>query len=267
MPTPIDILLDPISLAVIAIFAAFARWEAIAPGRTLPQVRGWRLRGLAAFIAYVMVSTYLPLAWTEQLAAWQLFDLKSLGTWGGAAAGLLVYEAVAYFWHRSMHRSDWLWLSVHQMHHSSERLDTYSAFWFSPLDMAGWTAVSSLALTLIVGITAEATTVVLLTVTLLAMFQHTNARTPQWLGYFVQRPESHSYHHARGHHTGNFADLPVFDIAFGTFFNPHAFAPATGFYEGASARLVDMLLWRNVSAPPADEAAAEALRPLGFTHD
>jgi sterol desaturase/sphingolipid hydroxylase (fatty acid hydroxylase superfamily) len=267
MPTPIDILLDPISLAVIAIFAAFALWEAIAPGRTLPQVRGWRLRGLAAFIAYVMVSTYLPLAWTEQLAAWQLFDLKSLGTWGGAAAGLLVYEAVAYFWHRSMHRSDWLWLSVHQMHHSSERLDTYSAFWFSPLDMAGWTAVSSLALTLIVGITAEATTVVLLTVTLLAIFQHTNARTPQWLGYFVQRPESHSHHHARGHHTGNFADLPVFDIAFGTFSNPHAFAPATGFYEGASARLVDMLLWRNVSAPPADEAAAEALRPLGFTHD
>jgi len=267
MPSPIDILLDPISLAVIAIFTSFVLWEAISPGRPLPHVRGWRRRGLAAFITYVMVSTYLPLLWTEQLAAWQLFDLTSLGTWAGAAVGLLAYEAVAYFWHRSMHGSRWLWRGVHQMHHSSERLDTFSAFWFSPLDMAGWTAASSLALTLIVGISAEAATVVLLTVTLLAIFQHTNVRTPRWLGYFAQRPESHSYHHGRGRHSGNFADLPVFDIVFGTFFNPRTFAPATGFYEGASARLADMLLWRDASTPRADAAAAEALRPLGFTHD
>ena len=267
MPTPIDILLDPVSFAAMAIFAAFVLWETIAPGRPLPQVRGWRARGLAAFVAYVMVSTYLPLLWTEQLAAWQLVDLTPLGTWGGAAAGLLVYEAVAYFWHRAMHASDRLWRSFHQMHHSSERLDTFSAFWFSPLDMFGWTAVSSLALTLLVGITAEAATAVLLALTLLAILQHGNVRTPQWLGYFVQRPESHSYHHARGHHTGNFADLPVFDIVFGTFFNPRGFAPATGFYEGASARVADMLRWRDVSSPSADEASAEALRPLGFTHD
>lgn len=267
MPTPVDILLDPVSLAVMAIFAALMLWEAIAPGRTLPQVRGWRTRGLVAFVAYVLISTYLPLLWTEQLAAWQFFDLTSLGTWGGAAVGLLVYEAVAYFWHRSMHGANWLWRSVHQMHHSSERLDAASAFWFSPLDMAGWTAASSLALTLIVGISAEAATVVLLTVTLLAIFQHTNVRTPQWLGYLVQRPESHSYHHGRGHHTGNFADLPLFDIVFGTFFNPRTFAPATGFYDGASARVAEMLLWRDVTSPRSDEQAAEALRPLGFTHD
>ena len=267
MPNPIDILLDPISLAAIAIFTAFMLWEAIAPARPLPHVRGWRVRGIVAFVAYLLISTYLPLLWTEQLATWQPFDLTSLGTWGGAAAGLLVYEALAYFWHRAMHGSNLLWRGLHQMHHSSERLDTFSAFWFSPLDMTGWTAVSSLALTLIVGITAEAATVVLLTVTLLAILQHTNVRTPRWLGYLVQRPESHSYHHARGNHTGNFADLPIFDIAFGTFANPRTFAPATGFYDGASARLADMLRWRDVSAQSADEAAAEALRPLGFTHD
>lgn len=267
MPTPIDILLDPVSLAVMAIFAALMLWEAIAPGRPLPQVRGWRIRALAAFFVYVMVSTYLPILWSEQLAHWRLIDLTSLGTWGGAIAGLLVYEAVAYFWHRSMHGSNWLWRGVHQMHHSSERLDAASAFWFSPLDMVGWTTVSSLALTLIVGVTAEAATVALLVVTLLAIFQHTNVHTPQWLGYIAQRPESHSYHHARGHHTGNFADLPIFDIAFGTFFNPRSFAPDTGFYEGASARVAEMLIWRDVSTPHANEVAAEALRPLGFTHD
>ena len=37
----------------------------------------------------------------------------------------------------------------HQWHHSAERLDTWGAFWFSPLDMVGWTALFSLALTLV----------------------------------------------------------------------------------------------------------------------
>ncbi len=258
MPTPIDVLFDPISLVVMAIFATLIAWEAAFPAKTLPRVRGWRLRGLAAFLVYMMVSTYLPLLWTEHLTALQLFDLTPLGTWGGAVAGLLVYEAAAYAWHRSMHGSNLLWRSVHQMHHSSERLDTFSAFWFSPLDMVGWTAVSSLALTLAVGITAQAATVVLLTVTLLAILQHTNVRTPRWLGVFAQRPESHSYHHGRGRHTGNFADLPVFDLVFGTFHNPRDFAPATGFYDGASARLIEMLLWRDVSTPRKNKTAPAA---------
>lgn len=258
MPTPIDVLLDPISLAVMAIFALLIAWEALTPARPLPRIRGWRLRGLAAFLVYTMVSTYLPLLWTEHLAALRLFDLTPLGTWGGAVAGLFVYEAAAYAWQRSMHGADALWRRVHQMHHSRERLDAFSAFWFSPLDMVGWTAVSSLALTLVIGIMAPAATVVLLTVTLLAIFQHTNVRTPRWLGYLVQRPESHSFHHARGHHTGNFADLSVFDLVFGTFFNPRHFAPATGFYDGASARLMEMLLWRDVSTPRQNKTAPSA---------
>ena len=30
------------------------------------------------------------------------------------------------------------------------------------------------------------------------MFQHWNVRTPQWLGYVIQRPESHGLHHELG---------------------------------------------------------------------
>lgn len=63
----------------------------------------------------------------------------------------------------------------------------------------------------------------------------------------MQRPESHSRHHARGVHTGNFADLPVFDLLFGTFDNPRDFAPHTGFWHGASARVIDMLRFRDIS--------------------
>src|SRR5262249_61188680 len=40
MPTPIELLLDPISLVIIVLYAAMIVWEAIAPARPLPVVRG-----------------------------------------------------------------------------------------------------------------------------------------------------------------------------------------------------------------------------------
>lgn len=262
MPTPLEILLDPISLTVIGMYAVLIGWEALTPARQLPTIRGWKLRGLAAFTLYFFVSSYLPLLWSEYLLAWQWFDLSALNTWTGALIGLLTYEAGAYVYHRSMHRFSWLWRSLHQMHHSAERLDTYSAFWFSPLDMIGWTAVFSVCLTLC-GLSAKATTLVLYATTFLAIFQHSNIRTPRWLGYLIQRPESHSQHHARGVHSGNYADLPIFDLLFGTFHNPRNFANQTGFNDGASTRVSDMLLWRDVARPHTHDFVTHAKHPLG----
>jgi len=249
MPTPFDLLRDPIAQAIIAIYLFLITWEAIAPAKRLPFAPFWKTRGVLAFGVYFLLSSYLPLFWGEYFVSLQLFDLTGLGTWGGAVVGLLVYELGAYTYHRSMHSSTILWRGLHQMHHSAERIDTFGAFWFNPTDMIGWTALSSLCLTLIVGITPTATVIVMLTVTLLGVFQHANIRTPQWLGYFVQRPESHSQHHARGVHANNYADLPVFDMLFGTFVNPRDFAEANGFYDGASERVGDMLLFRDVSQP------------------
>ena len=39
-------------------------------------------------------------------------------------------------------------------------------------------------------------------------------------------------------------------MMFGTFRNPRDFAPQTGFYDGASARVADMLHLRDVSRLP-----------------
>jgi sterol desaturase/sphingolipid hydroxylase (fatty acid hydroxylase superfamily) len=250
MPTPLQLLLDPISLTVFALYGALILLELLFPARKLVPVKGWRVKGLAAFAGYFFLSSYLPLLWTGWLGQYQLFDLTALGTWAGAAVGVLVYEIGVYVWHRAMHTSDRLWRSFHQMHHSAERLDTYGAFWFSPLDMVGFTALYSLALTLVVGVTAEAATMALYTTTFFNVFQHTNIRTPQWLGYIVQRPESHSVHHQRGVHAWNYSDLPLFDLLFGTFRNPKEYAPQQGFYDGASSRVGDLLLWRDVASAP-----------------
>ncbi len=61
MPTPLDILLGPAALVTIGLFAGLMVWEAIAPARKLPAVRGWRLKGVAALAVYLLVAGYLPL--------------------------------------------------------------------------------------------------------------------------------------------------------------------------------------------------------------
>ncbi len=257
MPTPIDILLDPVSIGVLALYGVMILWERLRPARRLPGVVGWLPRALGSFAVYFFLSSYLPLLWDGYLARYQLFDLSHLGAVPGAVVGLLVYNAVLYAWHRSMHASDWLWRGFHQMHHSAERLDTFGAFYFSPLDMAGFTFMGSLSLVLIVGLSPEAVTLFLFAAMFMAIFQHANVRTPRWLGYLVQRPESHAIHHGRGLHRYNYADLPIFDIVFGTFRNPRGYETDTGFYHGASARIADMLVFRDVHAPPAARAASE----------
>jgi sterol desaturase/sphingolipid hydroxylase (fatty acid hydroxylase superfamily) len=72
-------------------------------------------------------------------------------------------------------------------------------------------------------------------------------RTPRWLGYFIERPEMHSWHHARGLHRQNYSELPVFDMLFGTYYNPRDFAGETGFHEGGSSRVIEMMLGSDVA--------------------
>ncbi|WP_334189325.1 hypothetical protein [Noviherbaspirillum sp.] len=48
-------------------------------------------------------------------------------------------------------------------------------------------------------------------------------------------------------HAGNHGDLQIVGILFGTFHNPAGFSAQPGFYDGASRRVTDMLLFRDVS--------------------
>ena len=247
MPNPIEILLDPISLIFLAMYASLMIWEAVFPARQLPQVKNWYLKGMTAFVVFFYLSSYLPMFIDPIMEPYRLFDLSSWRAIGGAITGLLVYELALYFWHRSMHRSDFLWKTFHQMHHSAERIDTVGAFFFSPMDMIGFTVMGSICFALLVGLSPGAITIVLLTTNFLAIFQHANIRTPQWLGYVVQRPEAHTIHHGKGIHRNNYADLPIFDMIFGTFHNPKGYEVETGFYQGASDKVSEMLLFRDIN--------------------
>lgn len=257
MPTPIEILLDPIALSLLGLFAAMIAWEALFPARTLPKVRYWPLVGLTSFIFYFFLSTYLPLLWDGSLTRYQVFDVSGLTVFGQFVLALFVFELLLYCWHRALHELTPLWRVFHQMHHSAERLDSFGAFYFSPMDMIGFTFLGSLALVVVIGVNAQAATWVMMFTFFLGVFQHLNIVTPRWLGYVIQRPESHSVHHGQGVHRNNYADLPLFDIVFGTFRNPGK-AMDTGFYHGASYRVADMLLFRDVYQPKQSEKQESA---------
>ncbi|MDO6446246.1 sterol desaturase family protein [Colwellia sp. 1_MG-2023] len=249
MPTPIEILLDPVSLTILVILGGLLLLEFIAPGRKQPKPKDWYPRAIVMFILYFYLSTYMPMIWDSYLSQFQIVNLESLNPFVSAFIALLIFEFLVYVWHRAMHQNKWLWRIFHQMHHSAERVDVLGAFYFSPLDMIGFTMLGSLSLVVVIGVTPEAASYFLYASILLATFQHTNIKTPQWLGYIVQRPESHSLHHGLGIHRYNYSDLPIFDMLFGTFKNPKTFVENTGFYDGASSRIVEMIMFKDVSSP------------------
>ena len=233
----------------LGLFAGFAVLEILlaAGGRQFPQMTRWRLKGAAFALLYFAVGTYAPFMWDSWLGQYRLIPADAWPFWAQFLAGFMVLEFGVYAWHRTMHNVQPLWRWFHQMHHSAERVDIWGAFLFHPFDMIGWSLLSSLALVLGVGVGPEAALAIALVATFMAMFQHANIRTPRWIGYIVQRPESHSAHHERGVHARNYGDLPLFDMIFGTFHNPQDFAGQCGFYDGGSSRMKDMLLGREIA--------------------
>ncbi|MCB0648455.1 MAG: hypothetical protein KDC49_17415 [Saprospiraceae bacterium] len=109
LPTPWQILMDPASIIVISIFVALMIAEALFPGRKLPTIKYWRLKGITAFIIYFFVSSYLPLIWSDYLAEYRVFDLSFLGDYWGGLIALIIYQFGVYVWHRSMHKSNVLY--------------------------------------------------------------------------------------------------------------------------------------------------------------
>ena len=230
-----------------AMFAVLAVLDHFGRGHRLDDVRFWPLLGMASTLAYFAILTYAPLMWDEWLGQYRLFKADGLPFWAQIVLAFFVYELGVYAWHRTMHSVDWLWRLTHQMHHSAERLDIWGAFWFHPLDSLGWAFLGSFCLVLVIGVSAEAALVVNVLATFPSMFQHVNIRTPRWLGYIVQRPESHSIHHQRGVHAFNYGDLPLFDILFGTFRNPAEWQDKAGFHDGSTNQLVPMMTFRKIS--------------------
>ena len=255
-------ILETITLALIP---GFLLLDFIIQRRRYDKTRHWRLRGALVTAAVFIFTGDVAALWGTLFGDWHLFDGSSLGVAGGALVGVLVYELFHYWYHRAAHEWNWLWRAGHQMHHSAESLDAFGAYYLHPFDAAMFTSIASLVMFPLLGLSVEAGVIATLFLTFNALFQHANIATPHWLGFLIQRPESHNIHHGRGMHRYNYSDLPLWDMLFGTFRNPRDVEGLPcGFYEGASNLLIEMLFARDVSHPnaPAPEVRASSVQQV-----
>jgi sterol desaturase/sphingolipid hydroxylase (fatty acid hydroxylase superfamily) len=195
-----------------------------------------------------VLNALLPLLVATAMGGRSLLSLSGLGLLGGTIVAFVVSDLVGYWVHRAMHNVHFIWRWTHQMHHSAERLDVLGFSYFHPLDFVITIVLGSLVPAAL-GVTPEAAGLAGFIMFLYAVFQHLNVRTPRWLGYIIQRPESHSVHHGRGVHAYNYGNFPLTDILFGTFRNPQEFTAEAGFWHGASAKVAAMMVGRDVGQP------------------
>ena len=240
---PIDMIVG-LSLPVI-FFAMMALEALIGGGRTMPAVRGWRLIGAAALTVTLLCNALFPLFLLPILPQFQVMSLADLGFW--AAVPVVVLTTFFTYWsHRIQHRFDFLWRLGHQLHHGVARVDIASAMIFHPIDLVVQITMTLLA-GILLGVTPEAAAVAGGLGFFIAVFQHWNIATPQWVGLIIQRPEAHMLHHERDVHARNFGDMPVWDMIFGTYAKPVNPQVEIGFAPEAMRRWPAMIACIDVN--------------------
>lgn len=245
-----------IAILILCLALAMIGVERLAAGRRWPSVANWWPRAIAAN-AFQAASAYLAgIAYDGWLLRHRPWSADSLGTIGGALVGYLAITFVYYFWHRARHEVDFLWRWLHQFHHSPQRIEIITSFYKHPFEIALNGVLSSAILYLGVGVGPGAAALAIAATGVAELFYHWNVRTPYWLGFVIQRPESHCVHHQDGLHHYNYADLPLWDMLGGTFQNPKRWDARCGFGEKGEHRVADLLLGRDVAGLVAERERA-----------
>lgn len=241
---------DILALLIPATFVFFLVTERLFPRRPYPPIRFWTLVGFGGLIMVGLISTFLPLLLPEPWTRHHFIDGSGLGLAGGILVGYPLTTLFAALLHRAFHHYHPLWLMGHQLHHSPRRLDIPGAMYFHPIDIALQTAPATLVAVFLLGLAPVTAAAIGYISSFYGMFQHWNVRTPRWLGYLIQRPESHGLHHELGVHARNYSDFPLWDILMGTFANPARFDGEVGFAGEAPSRVGAMLAFRDVNTGP-----------------
>jgi len=243
---PIEIVPLLIPLSYFVALAVEARW----PARRFPPRRGWRWIGVGFLVLIATVGSVVPLLLpVDWMVAHRWIDGTRLGVAGGTVIGWMAFSFVAYAYHRTCHAWSPLWRMSHQLHHSPQRVDISGSVLFHPFEMVVQVLLQLFVTVLVLGLDPLAAALTGVVAALHGIFQHWNVRTPRWIGYLAQRPESHCLHHERGVHARNYSDFPLWDMLFGTFYNPVSFAGECGFDVPADRHMGAMFAWRDVNEP------------------
>jgi sterol desaturase/sphingolipid hydroxylase (fatty acid hydroxylase superfamily) len=226
--------------------AVFLTLERLAPGRELPNAKGWYFRAALINLCQVAITFGTNGLWQDLFSGMSLLDLAAFELpLVEGFIGWFVGTFFFYWWHRIRHLNG-LWHLFHQIHHSPARIEAITSFYKHPLEILADSALAAAILYALLGVSLEGALWFNFFAATGEFFYHSNIRTPRWIRYVIQTPELHSVHHQLDVHQYNFADLPLWDRLFGTYQDADVFAPLCGFPGEAERKLGQMLIFKDV---------------------
>jgi len=215
--------------AFVAIFAAVALVELLAPRRPRQLPRGFRwLQNLSLVaVSAVCVRLAFPLlavnvALLAEHNGWGLFNRLGLSAWATVPLTIVVLDLVIYFQHRVFHAVPLLW-RLHMVHHADPEIDVTTGGRFHPIEIM-LSMLIKMAVTLAIGGAAVGVIVFEVLLNATAMFNHGNVALPAALDRLVRvvmvTPDMHRVHHSvhREETNSNFGfNVPWWDRLFGTY--------------------------------------------------
>ena len=219
-----------VRLAVfLAVFAAVALWEALAPrrARAFPRRVRWPNNIALVILDGAIVRLLAPgaviaIALAGEAHGWGLVNALALPAWLAIPVAVVLLDLAIYFQHVTFHAVPALW-RLHRVHHTDLDFDVTTGARFHPIEILISTLIKMAA---VAAIGAPAVAVLAFEVMLnaTAMFNHANARLPvvldRWLRLLLVTPDMHRVHHSVVYNeaNSNFGfNLPWWDRLFGTY--------------------------------------------------
>ena len=215
--------------AFVAIFAALAFWEIIAPRRVQILTRPARWPGNIGVVVLdtVLVRLLFPLtavglALVTETHGWGLFNVIALPFWISVPLAIVALDLAIYLQHVLFHAVPALW-RLHRMHHADQEIDVTTGTRFHPIEIL-LSMVIKLGVVAALGVPALAVLIFEVLLNATSMFSHSNVRMPVWLDrvlrWIVVTPDMHRVHHSvvvRETNSNFGFNLPWWDRLFGTY--------------------------------------------------
>lgn len=192
--------------AFVAVFAAMAAWETLAPRRLRLHTRLARWPRNLAIVGLdtVVVRVLFPTAAVgfALLAAergWGLLNVVPLPHWAAVVLAVIVLDFAIYLQHVMFHAVPVLW-RVHRVHHADPDFDLTTGARFHPIEIVLSMLIKFAAIA-VLGPPAIAVLVFEILLNAGALFNHANVKLPERLDaalrWLVVTPDMHRIHHSQ----------------------------------------------------------------------
>ena len=215
----------------------------------IPLKKNWRFskKELKTDLKHLFISTFIFDAIGKALAVALVLYIQDRffgahGFWNSLPFLLsfiianIIGELLPYLYHRVSHKGNqnsflslFLW-KVHSIHHLPVSLNWFKTNRIHPVNIFLNTFLKFAPL-LLLGFSEEIIFLTGVTHVVIAYLSHANILTKTgWLDYVIVTPKVHQFHHStKLEEAKNFGNiLPVWDLVFGTYFNPGRTVEAVG---------------------------------------